>query len=85
MGFGVPRPEPRFVESIHWIWACGGHYKDETGKSTHVMGTVAEITERKRADELRLRSQKLEGFGSLPAKSFTISTTFSWPLTEILN
>ncbi len=52
-------------QSIHWIWACGGHYKDETGKSTHVMGTVAEITERKRADELRLRSQKLEGLGTL--------------------
>ncbi|MGA8406344.1 MAG: PAS domain S-box protein [Candidatus Acidiferrales bacterium] len=52
-------------QSIHWIWACGSHYKDETGKSTHVMGTVADITERKRADELRLRSQKLEGLGTL--------------------
>ena len=52
-------------QSVHWIWACGSHYKDETGKSTHVMGTVADVTERKRADELRLRSQKLEGLGTL--------------------
>jgi len=52
-------------QSLHWIWACGSHYRDETGRSTHVMGTVADITERKRSDELRLRSQKLEGLGTL--------------------
>jgi len=52
-------------QSIHWIWACGSHYKDETGKSTHVMGTVADITDRKRTEELRFRSQKLEGLGTL--------------------
>jgi len=52
-------------QSIHWIWACGSHYKDKTGKTTHIMGTVADITERKLSEELRLRSQKLEGLGTL--------------------
>lgn len=52
-------------QSIHWIWACGSHYKDQAGKSTHVMGTVADVTERKRSEAQRLRSQKLEGLGTL--------------------
>ena len=51
--------------TIRWIWACGSHYRGKTGKSTHVMGTVADITERKRSEEMRLRSQKLEGLGTL--------------------
>ncbi len=52
-------------KEIRWIWACGSHYQDSTGKSTHVMGTVADITDRKRSEEMRLRSQKLEGLGTL--------------------
>ncbi len=48
-----------------WIWACGSHYKDQSGKSTHMMGTVADVTDRKRSEEMRIRSQKLEGLGTL--------------------
>jgi PAS domain S-box-containing protein len=50
-------------KSIRWIWACGSHYKDENGKPTHVMGTVGDITERKRSEEMRLRSAKAGRFG----------------------
>jgi PAS domain S-box-containing protein len=59
--FRIVRPD----KTIRWIWASGNQYKDKTGKSTHVMGTVADITERKRLEESRLRSQKLEGLGTL--------------------
>jgi PAS domain S-box-containing protein len=52
-------------KSIRWIWASGSQYKDKTGKPTHVMGTVADITDRKRLEESRVRSQKLEGLGTL--------------------
>jgi len=41
----------RSDQDIRWIWARGTHYKDASGKSTHVMGTVEDITERKRAEE----------------------------------
>ncbi len=51
--------------TIHWIWACGGPYKDESGKTTHMMGTVADITARKHAEALQSRSQKLESLGTL--------------------
>jgi PAS domain S-box-containing protein len=52
-------------QTIHWIWACGGPYKDRSGKTTHMMGTVADITVRKRAEAMQLRSQKLESLGTL--------------------
>ena len=55
----------RTDNETRWIWACGSHYKDQSGKPSHVMGTVADITGRKRAEEMRLRSQKLEGLGTL--------------------
>jgi PAS domain S-box-containing protein len=57
----IVRPD----QSIRWIWARGSYYKDHTGKSTHAMGTVADITDRKRLEESRARSQKLEGLGTL--------------------
>ena len=57
----IVRPD----KAIRWIWACGTHFKDQTGKSTHMMGTVSDITDRKRLEEARIRSQKLEGLGTL--------------------
>ena len=51
--------------TIHWIWACGGPYKDESGKATHMMGTVADVTARKHAEALQSRSQRLESLGTL--------------------
>jgi PAS domain S-box-containing protein len=57
----IVRPD----KSIRWIWVSGTHYKDQKGKTTHLMGTVADITERRRLEESRLRSQKLEGLGTL--------------------
>lgn len=51
--------------TIHWIWACGGPYKDKAGNTTHAMGTVADITARKNAEALQSRSQRLESLGTL--------------------
>ena len=55
----------RTDKTVRWIWVSGTHYKDHAGKTTHLMGTVADITERKRLEESRVRSQKLEGLGTL--------------------
>jgi PAS domain S-box-containing protein len=52
-------------QSIHWIWACGGLYRDQAGEPTFVMGTVAEITARKQAEAAQAHSQKLESLGTL--------------------
>ncbi len=52
-------------KTIRWIWVSGTHYKDHAGRTTHLMGTVADITDRKRVEEARIRSQKLEGLGTL--------------------
>lgn len=38
-------------DSLHWIEGKGRVYRDDTGKPLRMIGTVTDITERKRADE----------------------------------
>ena len=41
---------------VRWIWAAGRHRIDETGRARRMAGIVQDITERKKADELRQSS-----------------------------
>jgi PAS domain S-box-containing protein len=52
-------------QTIHWIWSCGGPYVDQSGKITYMMGTIADITERKQAEASQSHTQKLESLGTL--------------------
>jgi PAS domain S-box-containing protein len=45
-------------KSIHWISAKGRVYRNPQGDPVRMMGTIADITERKRADEALLRSER---------------------------
>jgi PAS domain S-box-containing protein len=36
---------------IHWIWACGNHYREPSGEATRMFGIVEDITESKRVTE----------------------------------
>ena len=45
-------------KSIHWISAKGRAYRDAKGAPVRMMGTVLDITERKRAEEALQRSER---------------------------
>ena len=45
-------------ESIHWISAKGRVYRDPKGDPVRMMGTVLDITEKKRAEEALQRSER---------------------------
>ncbi len=51
--------------SVHWVRACAALFRDQTGKTTHLIATMGDVSEQKRAEQTRLRSQKLEGLGTL--------------------
>lgn len=53
--------------SIRHIHAQGKVYCDASGNPTHLVGTMHDVTEIKRADELLLRSEKLTALGQLAA------------------
>jgi two-component system, cell cycle sensor histidine kinase and response regulator CckA len=66
--FRIQRPD----KSIRWMLAQGQVYCDDTGQPTRMIGTMQDITERKKAEEaLRhsqeqlLQSQKMESIGRL--------------------
>jgi signal transduction histidine kinase len=47
-------------DSVHWISSHSEPIKDDNGEATRMVGMVVDITERKHAEELRLRSVALE-------------------------
>jgi PAS domain S-box-containing protein len=51
--------------AIRWIMAKGQYETGADGKPVRMVGVYLDITERKRADELRLNSQKMEALGTL--------------------
>jgi PAS domain S-box-containing protein len=51
--------------SVHWITVHGRPYPDELGRPQRASGILQEITQQKRAEEMLLRSQKLESLGTL--------------------
>jgi PAS domain S-box-containing protein len=51
--------------SIHWLAGRAWVFKDESGKPLRLIGVNIDITERKRAEEAQMRSQKLEALGTL--------------------
>jgi PAS domain S-box-containing protein len=51
--------------SVHWIIVHGRPYPEVAGHPRRECGVVQEITQQKRAEEMLLRSQKLESLGTL--------------------
>jgi len=51
--------------TTRWLMAKGQVEQDELGKPQRMVGVYLDITERKRAEESRLNSQKMEALGTL--------------------
>jgi PAS domain S-box-containing protein len=56
---------PQKDGSVRWHQSRGKVQRDDQGKPIHYAGVTLDITERKRAADLQLRSQKLEALGTL--------------------
>jgi PAS domain S-box-containing protein len=59
--FRVLRPD----NALQWLMTKSQIERDEKGKTKRVVGVYLDITERKRAEEARLNSQKMEALGTL--------------------
>ncbi len=59
--FRVVRPDGKIV----WLSAKGRAERDNAGKPMRQVGVLMDITERKRNEEIQMRSQKLEALGTL--------------------
>ena len=59
--FRVPQPDG----SLRWFISRGRLERDETGHPWRVTGVLLDITERRRAEEAQIRSQKMEALGTL--------------------
>lgn len=59
--FRVLRPD----NALQWLVAKGQVERNDQGKPSRVVGVYLDITERKRAEDARLNSQKMEALGTL--------------------
>jgi PAS domain S-box-containing protein len=51
--------------NTRWIWACGDHYKEPSGNATRMFGIVADISERKLAEEeLRASEERFQAMAN---------------------
>jgi len=65
---GESRADYRIVranDDVRWVSSLGRVELDDRGTPTRYTGVTSDITDRKRADEEQLRSQKLEALGTL--------------------
>jgi len=56
---------PQTDGTVRWHQSRGKVHRDAQGRPVHYAGVTLDITERKRAVDLQLRSQKLEALGTL--------------------
>jgi PAS domain S-box-containing protein len=56
---------PQSDGSMRWFISRGRLERDETGQPWRVTGVLLDITERRRAEEAQIRSQKMEALGTL--------------------
>lgn len=77
--------------AVHWLAFYGRVTPDDTGTAGRFDGVVVNITNRKRVEDARLRSQKLEALGTLAGGIahdfnnilFAVSGNVSMALTEL--
>ncbi len=84
-GLGDYRNQYRVVwpdGSVHWLESQGKCQRDEVGQPARVMGVVADVTQRKRAEEALMRTEKLAIAGRLAA---SIAHEINNPLEAVSN
>ncbi|MFB3813338.1 MAG: PocR ligand-binding domain-containing protein [Terriglobales bacterium] len=69
-------------DSIRWLMARGRPVRDASGHLTRFVGIVMDVTERKRAEEALIRTEKLASVGRLAA---TIAHEINNPLSAVIN
>ena len=68
--------------SLHWIVSTGQVFRDESGKPVRMAGVTVDVTERHRATEALMQSEKLAAVGRLAA---SIAHEINNPLEAVTN
>ena len=68
--------------SVHWVEAQGKGQVDASGQVTRIVGVLADVTARKRAEEAMLRAEKLAVAGRLAA---SVAHEINNPLEAVTN
>jgi PAS domain S-box-containing protein len=69
-------------QSVHWLSARGAVMRDENGAPSKIIGIALEVTQRVKAEEVMLRTEKLAAVGRLAA---SISHEINNPLEAVTN
>ncbi len=65
-----------------WIWAKGKHFRNEAGEVVEIVGLIADVTERRRAEVALRKSERLAVVGRLAS---TIAHEINNPLEAVTN